>query len=72
MPDGHLLGDVDRLLEPALIRQLTASCYVEGKGRPSIDPVVYFRMVLVAYLLLGAFAICAAYALLHNVIFGLP
>jgi transposase len=33
-----------------LIRRLTASCYVEGKGRPSIDPVVYFRMVLVAYL----------------------
>ena len=31
VPDGHLLGDVDRLLEPALIRQLTASCYVEGR-----------------------------------------
>jgi transposase len=50
VPDGHLLRDVDRLLEPALIRRLTACCYAEGKGRPSIDPVVYFRMVLVAYL----------------------
>ena len=44
VPDVHLLRDVDRLVEPALIRQLTASCYAEGKGRPSIDPVVYFRM----------------------------
>ncbi len=50
MPDDHLLREVDRLVEPALIRRLTASCYAEGKGRPSIDPVVYFRMVLVAYL----------------------
>ena len=50
VPDDHLLRDVDRLLEPALIRRLTACCYAEGKGRPSIDPVVYFRMVLVAYL----------------------
>ena len=47
MPDDHLLREVDRLVEPALIRKLTASCYAEGKGRPSIDPVVYFRMVLV-------------------------
>jgi hypothetical protein len=27
MPDDHLLREVDRLVEPALIRRLTASCY---------------------------------------------
>ena len=50
MPHDHLLREVDRIVEPALIRELTAGCYAQGKGRPSIDPVVYFRMVLVAYL----------------------
>ena len=50
MPDDHLLREVDRIVEPAFIRKLTAFCYADGKGRPSIDPVVYFRMVLVSYL----------------------
>jgi len=50
MPEDHLLRQVDRIVEPAFIRKLTAACYAEGKGRPSIDPVVYFRMLLVAFL----------------------
>jgi len=50
VPDDHFLREVDRVLDLTFIRKLTASCYVEGKGRPSIDPVVYFRMVLVGYL----------------------
>jgi transposase len=50
IPKDHLLRKVDRFIEPAFIRKLTAACYADGLGRPSIDPVVYFRMVLVAYL----------------------
>ncbi len=50
MPDDHFLREVDRILDLTFVRKLTASCYAEGKGRPSIDPVVYFRMVLVGYL----------------------
>lgn len=50
IPQDHLLRQVDRIVDPAFIRRLTASCYADGKGRPSIDPVVYFRMVLVSYL----------------------
>jgi len=50
IPEGHLLRQIDRIVEPAFIRKLTASCYAEGRGHPSIDPVVYFRMQLVAYL----------------------
>jgi transposase len=49
-PDDHLLRDVNLLVEPALIRKLTACCCAEGKGRPSIDSFVYFRMQRVAYL----------------------
>jgi transposase len=50
IPEDHLLRQIDRIVEPAFIRKLTTSCYAEGRGRPSIDPVVYFRMQLVAYL----------------------
>jgi transposase len=50
MPEDHLLRQVDRIVEPAFIRKLIAACYAEGKGRPSTDPVVYFRMLLVAFL----------------------
>ncbi len=50
IPRDHLLRQVDRIVDPSFIRKLTAPCYADGKGRPSIDPVVYFRMVLVAYL----------------------
>ena len=50
VPDGHFLRKVDRFIDPAYIPTLTARCYAEGKGRPSIDPVVYFRMQLVKYL----------------------
>ena len=48
IPKNHLLRQIDRILKPELIRKLTTSCYVAGRGRPSIDPVVDFRMVLVS------------------------
>ena len=46
----HFLRKVDRILESSFIRELTAACYASGLGRPSIDPEVFFRMLLVAYL----------------------
>jgi transposase len=48
--EGHLLRKVNGVLEISFVRELTASCYAGGLGRPSIDPEVYFRMLLVAYL----------------------
>ncbi len=48
--DNHALRKIDRLLDMAFVRELTAACYADGRGRPSIDPEVYFRMELVAYL----------------------
>ena len=50
LPNNHFLRQVDRVVDAAVIRQLTAGCYAAGRGRPSIDPVVYFRMQLVSYL----------------------
>jgi transposase len=45
----HLLRRVDRELDLSFVRELTAPCYSQT-GRPSIDPEVFFRMLLVAYL----------------------
>jgi len=50
IPDDHFLRRVDRVLEMSFVRELTARCYASRRGRPSIDPEVYFRMLLVAYL----------------------
>ena len=46
----HFLRRVDRILELSFVRELTAACYADGRGRPSIDPEVYFRILLLAYL----------------------
>jgi transposase len=46
----HLLRKVDRILKTPFIRELTVSCYASGLERPSIDPEVFFRMLVVAYL----------------------
>jgi hypothetical protein len=48
--EGHLLRKVHRILQLSFVRELTAASYASGMGRPSIDPEVYFRMLLVAYL----------------------
>ena len=48
--DDHLLKRVDRALDLSFVRELTASCYAAGRGRPSVDPEVYLRMLLVAFL----------------------
>jgi transposase len=45
----HFLRQIDRVLDLSFVRELTAACYTDGKGRPSIDPEVFFRMQLVAY-----------------------
>src|SRR5262245_15924492 len=47
--EDHFLRQIDGVLDLSFVRDLTAECYADGKGRPSIDPEVFFRMQLVAY-----------------------
>ena len=46
----HFLRRVDRLLDFSLVRELTSKHYANGKRRPSIDPEVFFRMLLDGHL----------------------
>ena len=48
--EDHFLRKVDCVLELPFVRDITAACYAAGMGRSSIDPEVFFRMLLVAYL----------------------
>lgn len=50
VPLNHLLRKVDSLLDLSFLKNLTATYYSKNQGRPSIDPQVFFRMILVGYL----------------------
>ena len=44
----HFFRKVDRVLEMSFVRDEIAACYASGMGQSSIDPEVFFRMLLVA------------------------
>lgn len=50
IPKSHLLRRVDRVLDLSFLAALTAPLYSKSHGRPSIDPEVFIRMVLLGYL----------------------
>jgi transposase len=48
VPETHLLRSIDRFVELDGLRQALAPYYSE-KGRPSIDPELLIRMLIVGY-----------------------
>jgi transposase len=50
VPSSHLLRKVDRAVDFSFIRERVASLYCVDNGRPAIDPVVLFKMLLIGYL----------------------
>ncbi len=48
VPADHFYRQLDRTLDLSFVRELVAPCYARG-GRPSIDPVVFFRLQLVLF-----------------------
>jgi transposase len=49
VPADHFNRHVDRVLDLSFVRDLVQDCYVAGLGRPSIDPVVFFKLQLVMF-----------------------
>lgn len=49
IPQGHLLRKIDRLISLDFIYEPLVP-YYPSNGRPSIDPVSMFKMLLVGYL----------------------
>ena len=50
VPKGHLLGKIDAAVNFARIYELVEDLYCEDNGRPSCDPVVLFKLVLIQHL----------------------
>src|SRR4051794_18670773 len=48
VPKDHFYHHVDRYLDLRFVRELVNDCYTQG-GRPSIDPVVFFKLQLVMF-----------------------
>jgi len=48
VPDDHFYRQLDRTLDLSFVRDLVAPCYA-ATGRPSIDPLVVFRLHLVLF-----------------------
>ena len=50
VPDNHLLRKIDSAVDFTRIYDFTENLYCADNGRPSIDPVVLFKMVLIQHL----------------------
>lgn len=50
VPQEHLLRKIDSAVDFTHIYDIVADLYCENNGRPSIDPVVLFKMVLIQHL----------------------
>ena len=51
VPEEHLLRKVDDAVNFDRLYEMVEDLYSEDNGRPSIDPVVLFKMVLIQHLL---------------------
>ncbi len=50
VPKNHLVRMVDQVIDFEFIRDIVKEYYSEDKGRPSIDPVVLFKIVFIQFL----------------------
>ena len=50
VPRAHLLRKIDAAVDFDRLYEMVKPLYSEDDGRPSIDPVVLFKMVLIQHL----------------------
>lgn len=50
VPEGHRLRKIDAALDLRFVRQAVAECYSSSRGRPSIDPELAVRMMILGVL----------------------
>ncbi|HZK21090.1 MAG TPA: IS1182 family transposase [Oscillospiraceae bacterium] len=49
VPKNHILRDIEKAIDFSFIYELVRDLYCADNGRPSIDPVVLFKIVLIQY-----------------------
>ena len=45
-----MLKTINKILDLIFIRKITEPYYCSNNGRPSIDPELFFRMMIICYL----------------------
>ena len=50
VPEDHLLRKIDTAIDFTKIYEFVKDLYSEDTGRPSIDPVVLFKIVLIQHI----------------------
>lgn len=50
VPEKHLLRKVEAWVDFGFIRERVKHLYCEDNGRPALDPVVLFKLLLLGYL----------------------
>ena len=50
VPEEHLLRKIDKAVDFSRLYEMVEPLYSEDNGRPSVDPVVLFKMVLIQHL----------------------
>ena len=50
IPEDHLLRKIDSVIDFTKIYEIVSDLYCENNGRPSIDPIVLFKMVLIQHI----------------------
>lgn len=50
VPEKHLLRKIDEIIDFEFIREIVKEYYSDDKGRPSIDPIVLFKIIFIQFL----------------------
>jgi transposase len=50
VPRNHILRKINKYISFSFIRDITKDMYCPDNGRPSIDPVMLFKMLFIGYL----------------------
>lgn len=50
VPENHLLRQIDKTIDFSFILEKVRHLYSENNGRPSIDPIVLFKMMFIGYI----------------------
>lgn len=50
VPENHLLRKIDKHIDFSFIRELTKEYYCLDNGRPGVDPIVLFKILLLGYI----------------------
>ena len=50
IPKNHILRKINKIFDLTFVRELTADYYCHSNGRPSVDPELFFRMILIGYI----------------------